>query len=159
MFHGKQMPAKPTGKLPPHIRRGRVGSTTDKNVPMATHLARENKKLRLESSTPSGYMPNPLKNYRRGTQALHEIKWYQKLTGLLIRLLPFLHLVREIIQDKEHRHPLRCQALTIYTLQWAAEAYLVGLLEDSNLCAIHAKCFMVMPKDMQLAHHIHGERS
>ena len=33
----------------------------------------------------------------------------------------------------------------------AAEAYLVGLLEDSNLCAIHAKSVTIMPRDMQLA--------
>ena len=34
---------------------------------------------------------------------------------------------------------LRIQAAAIKGLQEAAEAYLVGLFEDSNLCAIHAK--------------------
>ena len=42
-------------------------------------------------------------------------------------------------------------------LQEAAEAYLVGLMEDANLCAIHAKWVTIMPKDIQLAHHIWGE--
>ena len=35
-------------------------------------------------------------------------------------------------------------------LQEAAEAYLVGLFEDTNLCAIHAKRVTIMPKDIQL---------
>ena len=48
---------------------------------------------------------------------------------------------------------------TVNALQEAAEAYLVGLFEDSNLCAIHAKQITIMPKDIQLAHHIRGERT
>ena len=44
-------------------------------------------------------------------------------------------------------------------LQEAAESYLVGLFEDTNLCAIHAKRVTIMPKDIQLARRIRGERS
>ena len=33
----------------------------------------------------------------------------------------------------------------------ASKAYLVGVLEDSNDCAIHNKRVTIMPKDMQLA--------
>ena len=44
-------------------------------------------------------------------------------------------------------------------LQEAAEAYLVGLFEDTNLGAIHAKRVTIMPKDIQLARRIRGERS
>lgn len=44
-------------------------------------------------------------------------------------------------------------------LQEASEAYLVGIFEDTNLCAIHAKRITIMPKDMQLARRIRGERS
>ena len=43
------------------------------------------------------------------------------------------------------------QSSVILALQESVEAYLVGLLEDSNLCAIHAKRVTIMPKDMQLA--------
>ena len=43
-------------------------------------------------------------------------------------------------------------------LQEALEAYLVGLLEDANLCAVHAKRVTIMPKDIQLAQQIWGER-
>ena len=45
------------------------------------------------------------------------------------------------------------------TLQEAAEAYLVRLFEDTNLCAIHAKRVTTMPKDIQLARRIRGERT
>ena len=44
-------------------------------------------------------------------------------------------------------------------LQEAAEAYLVALFEDTNLCAIHAKHVTIMPKDIQLAHRIRGEQN
>ena len=66
-------------------------------------------------------------------------------------------LVREIGQD--FKMDLRWEAKAILCLQEAAEAYLVGLLEDSNLCAIHAKRQMIMPKDINIAHRIRGERS
>ncbi|KAK3205855.1 hypothetical protein Dsin_019901 [Dipteronia sinensis] len=44
-------------------------------------------------------------------------------------------------------------------LQEAAEAYLVGLFEDTNLCAIHARGVTIIPKDIQLARRIRGERA
>ena len=43
-------------------------------------------------------------------------------------------------------------------LHEAAESYLVGLFEDTNACAIHAKRVTIMPKDIQLARRIRGER-
>jgi len=95
--------------------------------------------------------------YRPGTVALREIRRYQKTTELLIRKLPFQRLVREIAQ--EYKHDLRFQGTAIMALQEAAEAYLVGLFEDTNLCAIHAKRVTIMPKDLHLARRIRGERS
>ena len=82
--------------------------------------------------------------YRPGTVALKQIRQYQKSTELLIRKLPFQRLVREIASDSEViLSPLcgkvRFQSVAIMALQEASEAYLVGLFEDSNLCAIHAK--------------------
>ncbi|XP_078369282.1 LOW QUALITY PROTEIN: histone H3, embryonic-like [Oculina patagonica] len=47
----------------------------------------------------------------------------------------------------------------VMALQEASEAYLVGLFEDTNLCAIHAKRVTIMPKDIQLARRIRGERA
>jgi histone H3/H4 len=66
-------------------------------------------------------------------------------------------LVREIAQ---HLIPdLHFQSSALLALQEAAEAYLVGLFEDTNLCAIHAKRVTIMPKDIQLARRIRGERA
>ena len=83
--------------------------------------------------------------------ALREIRRYQKSTELLIRKLPFQRLVRET--------DLRFQSSAVMALQEASEAYLVGLFEDTNLCAIHAKRVTIMPKDIQLARRIRGERA
>ncbi|KAF8376472.1 hypothetical protein PRIPAC_82901, partial [Pristionchus pacificus] len=85
------------------------------------------------------------------------IRRYQKSTELLIRKLPFQRLVREIAQD--FKTDLRFQSSAVMALQEAAEAYLVGLFEDTNLCAIHAKRVTIMPKDIQLARRIRGERA
>jgi len=94
--------------------------------------------------------------WRPGTVALREIRKYQKSTELLIRKLPFQRFVKEIAQD--FKTDLRFQTTAILALQEAAEAYLVGLFEDTNLCAIHAKRVTIMPKDIQLARRIRGER-
>lgn len=94
--------------------------------------------------------------YRPGTVALREIRRYQKNTDLLIRKAPFQRLVREIAQG--FKSDLRFQSTAVLALQEAAEAYLIGLFEDTNLCAIHAKRVTIMPKDLQLARRIRGER-
>ena len=102
--------------------------------------------------------------YRPGTVALKQIRQYQKTTELLIRKLPFQRLVCKIARDSEVvKSPLcskvRFQSAAIMALQEASEAYLVGQFEDSNLCAIHAKRVTIMPKDIQLARRIRGERT
>ena len=102
----------------------------------------------------------PKRRYRPGTVALREIRRYQKSTELLIRKAPFARLVREIVQELfGAQHPYRFQRSAIEALQEASEAYLVGLLEDSNLCAIHGRRVTIMPKDIQLARRIRGERT
>ena len=97
------------------------------------------------------------RQYRPGTVSLREICRYQRSTELLIRRLPFQRLVKEISQDFMPR--IQFASGAILALQEAAEAYLIGLFKDTNLCAIHAKCITIMSKDIQLARHIHGERS
>ena len=87
---------------------------------------------------------------------MREIRRYQRSTELLVRKLPFQRLVREIAQS--FKTDLRFQASAVVALQEASEAYLVGLFEDTNLCAIHAKRVTIMPKDIQLARRIRGER-
>ena len=68
-----------------------------------------------------------------------------------------MRLVREIAQD--FKTDLRFQAAAMEALQSATEDYLVGLFEDTNLCAIHGKRVTIMPKDIQLARRIRGERA
>ena len=41
--------------------------------------------------------------------------------------------------------------------QVAAESYLTGLFEDTNLCAIHAGRVTIMAKDVSLARRIRGD--
>lgn len=95
--------------------------------------------------------------FRAGTVALREIRKYQKSTEFLIRKLPFQRLVREVAED--FKQDLRFQSSAIAALQEASEAYIVSLFEDTNLCAIHARRVTIMPKDMQLARRIRGERA
>lgn len=103
-----------------------------------------------DQSSPTQRRPR----YRPGQLALREIRRYQASTELLIRKLPFQRLVREIAES--FIRELHFQAAALAVMQEAAEAYLVGLFEDTNLCAIHAKRVTIMPKDIQLARRIRG---
>lgn len=94
--------------------------------------------------------------YRSGTIALREIHRYQKSTDLLVHKLPFQRLVRELAQD--FNTDVRFRSPALLALQEASEAYLVGLLEDTNLCPIHGKRVTIMPKDVRLANRIRGQR-
>jgi len=111
-------------------------------------------KAARSSAPTSGGVKKPHR-YRPGTVALREIRKYQKSTELLIRKLPFQKLVKEISQD--YKTDLRFQSTALLALQEASESYLVGLFEDTNMCAIHAKRITIMPKDIQLARRIRGE--
>ena len=116
------------------------------------HLA---SKAARKSAPSTGGLKKPHR-FRPGTVALREIRKYQKSTELLLRKLPFQRLVREIAH--EIKTELRFQSSAILALQEAAEAYMVGLFEDTNLCAIHAKRVTIMTKDIHLARRIRGER-
>ncbi len=96
------------------------------------------------------------RQYRPGTIAICEIRKYQKNTDLLIRKAPFQCLVKEIATNL--KSDLRMQSTALLALQEALEAYLVCHFEDSNECGIHSKSVTIMPKDIQLAQHIQGER-
>ena len=109
------------------------------------------KQLATKAARKSAPAPGGIKKphrFRPGTVALREIRRYQKSTDLLIRKLPFQRLCREIPQD--FKKDLRFQGSSVLALQEAAEAYLVGLDEDANLCHHHAK-------DFQLARRIRGK--
>jgi histone H3 len=136
MARTKQTARKSTGGKAP--RKQLVSNFARKSAPAA-----------------SGHVKKPHR-YRPGTVALREIRKYQKSTDLMIQKLPFQRLVREIAMD--FKSDLRFQSTAILALQEASESYLVGLFEDTNLCAIHAKRVTIMPKDIQLARRIRGEK-
>ncbi|XP_026460947.1 histone H3.3a-like [Papaver somniferum] len=106
-------------------------------------------KAARKSTPTTGGVKKPHR-YRPGTVALREIRKYQKSTELVNSKTPL-----ELLYKKKPDYTL-CAVLA---LQEAAEAYLVGLFEDTNLCAIHAKRVTIMPKDIQLAKRIRGERA
>ena len=168
------LPEPDVGILPPGPKKIAGGSKPALNPgqrsgSIKAHLAGLQKKAAAKAAKKSG-MKAPKggvkKRYRYqpGTVALKQIRQYQKSTELLIRKLPFQRLVREISADSEViTSPLcgkvRFQSAAVMALQEAAEAYLVGLFEDTNLCAIHAKQVTIMPKDIQLARRIRSERA
>ena len=95
--------------------------------------------------------------FKAGTVALREVKRYQKSIENLLPRAPFQRLVRSVCAD--YNPDLRFQSSALLAVQEAAEAYIVGLFEDTNLCAIHAKRMTVMKKDMVLARRIRGDRN
>ena len=122
----------------------------------ATRTVKASKNIAVKAPhKPPSHQMQKKRRFRPGTVALREIWQYQKSTDLLIRRAPFQRVIYEIMQGI--RNDLRIQAAAIKGLQEAAEAYLVGLFEDSNLCAIHARWVTIMPRDMQLTRRICGE--
>mmetsp|Transcript_19161 Transcript_19161/g.39091 ORF Transcript_19161/g.39091 Transcript_19161/m.39091 type:complete len:125 (-) Transcript_19161:414-788(-) len=95
--------------------------------------------------------------FKPGIRALKEIRKFQKSTDLLIHRLPFIRLVKEITLN--FHHSLQWQSMALEAIQHASEDFIIGLMEDANLSALHAKRVTIMPKDMQLARRIRGNRN
>lgn len=108
---------------------------------MARTKAPTKKKPRGQPSGPPARPPTGVKKphrYRPGTVALREIRKFQRSTVLLIRKTPFARLVRELSNNVTNE-PYRWSGNALTALQEATEDFIVHLLEDCNLCAIHAK--------------------
>ncbi|XP_071164196.1 uncharacterized protein [Mytilus edulis] len=97
-----------------------------------------------------------VKKFRPGNNALSEIRKFQRTTELLIPKVAFQRLVKDI--SHVFVTEIRFQSAALTALQEAAETYLTSLFEDANLCTLHAKRVTIMPKDIQLALRIRGER-
>ena len=61
-------------------------------------------------------------------------------------------------KQKETCYVPRWTTGAVDALHEALEDYLITLLEDANLLAIHAKCVTLQPRDIQLARRIHGDK-
>ena len=116
-----------------------AASKTAKQAAAVAAKTKEKKKLR----------------FKPGTIALREIRRYQKSTQMLMPRAPFQRLVRNICSSIDG--DLRFQSQALIALQESAEAYITGLFEDANLCAIHANRVTLMKKDMVLARRIRGD--
>ncbi|XP_062950802.1 histone H3.1-like [Cynocephalus volans] len=108
-----------------------------------------------QSAPATGGVMKPYR-YRPGTVVLREILRYQKSSDLLVRKPSFRRLMREVAQD--FKTDLRFQMSAVMALQEACESYLVGLFEDTNLCAIHVKRGTFLLRDIQLARRLRGTR-
>eukprot|EP00804_Cyclotella_cryptica_P029305 CCRYP_011704-RA/>CCRYP_011704-RA protein AED:0.11 eAED:0.11 QI:0/0/0/1/0/0/2/0/115 len=73
--------------------------------------------------------------YRPGTVALHEI--LPEKHGSSDSQITIPAFLREVTQD--FRGDMRYTATALAASQEASEAYLIGLMEDKKLCAIHAR--------------------
>ena len=138
----------------PHRAAGPAGKLPRK--PTAGKHPRTRPSPRKPLKKPTGAGIKKPHRWRPGTLALREIKRYQKDSSLLIRKLPFQNLVKEIAL--EYKDDLRFQSAAIMALQEATEAYIVGLFEDTNICAIHATRVTSQAKDMQLALRMRGQK-
>ncbi|GBG34750.1 Histone H3 [Hondaea fermentalgiana] len=113
---------------------------------------------RRKSGTPRrNGAPGVVQRLRPGERALKEIKRYQKSTNLLIQKLPFARVVKEETERYTQSQEFRWQSEALTALQEAAEAYLVSVFQDANLCALHAKRVTLMVRDIQLARRIRGD--
>ena len=109
MARTKQTARKSTGGKAPHIQ-------------LATKAARNLARSFGGVKKPHRWCP--------GTIALCEIRKHQKNMDLLMRKAPFQRLVRKIACDI--KLDLRMQSTAFLALQEAAEAYLVGLFNNTN---------------------------
>eukprot|EP00891_Asterochloris_glomerata_P005920 jgi/Astpho2/5920/e_gw1.00080.210.1_t len=122
---------------------------------MGGSTAAKAKVAKKSATTSPGKAPRKELNKVRYATLRNAVQ-FQRSTDLLIKKAPFQRLVREItanVGEGEKRWTLS----GVLALQEAAEAYLIGIMEDTLLCAIHAKRVTIMPRDMQLARRIRGE--
>lgn len=118
---------------------------------------KDSKAIKKTAPAEGGMKDKRRKGFKPGTVTLREVKRYQKTVNMLLPRAPFQRLVKEITERMDHK--LRFQSQALQALQEATEAYIVGLFEDTNLCAIHAKRVTVQKKDMHLARRIRGDRN
>ena len=140
----RRVPSKPTTK--------KIATKGGKQ----SHKHMLHKLLKWNSTTSGIKKPH---RYCPGLLALCEICRYQQSTKSLMRRTPFNKLIKEICQEYRicpegpgtPSVQVRFQSTALAALQEAAENFLVGLFEDVNLLAVHAKRVTVMPRDIRLA--------
>jgi histone H3/H4 len=97
------------------------------------------------------------RRFRPGTRVLQEIRKLQQTTHTLVPRVHFSRIVRDVAHSLVGGTDYRWASEALEAMQTAAEAYLVGLFEDANLCAMHAKRVTIQVKDILLAQRIRGD--
>jgi len=154
---GRQVAKKSTAGLASRVletKRARRPDIHQEDLVVNRQRARKSTATRCE---PRGAARRKIR-YKPGELALSDIRKLQNTTDMLIPKTRFHRLVREITQSYTSDEPYKYQVAALTALQEAAEAYLVYLFEDTNLCCIHARRVTIMPRDIQLARRIRNEK-
>lgn len=94
--------------------------------------------------------------HRKGWVAKQSVRKNQKTSCLFIPHAPMRRIIRELLADIGH--DLRQSKTGLMYVHSLIEHYITDIAMDANLCARHAKRTMLMPKDIQIARTIRGER-
>lgn len=139
-------------------RRTREHKISRKTRNQRKHNKKINKQIQNKIETMKSHIEDTKTYTKPSNLALYEIRKYQRSTDLLLSKIPFARLVKEVADTFTFENEdLHWNSMAILALQEASEAYLVGLLEHSNLLALHAKRVTIMKKDIQLARRIRGQ--
>lgn len=142
-------------KMPSKAKVSKAAKTAKSSTKKTMATATQSQKSKNPKSATQSQAEGRKRRFKAGTVALREIKQYQKSTDLLLPRAPFQRLVREITGAVDP--DLRFAPQALIAIQEAAEAYLTGVFEDAQLCAIHANRVTVQKKDLDLARRIRGD--
>ena len=163
MAHMKQTPRNPALERPLAAMGIDIQERRVPSKPATKKIYISHKTLKQKST---GGIKKPHR-YLPGLLALHEICRYQQSTESLICRTPFNKLIKEILHEYQicPQGPgtpsvqVCFQSTALAALQEAAQNFLIGLFEDVNLLAVHAKRVTVMPRDIRLVLRIRGDQS
>ncbi|XBW37119.1 hypothetical protein QEN19_002697 [Hanseniaspora menglaensis] len=126
----------------------------------SSHISSSSRESRRRNHAEDRYEKDYFYKMTASEKALREIMKYQSTTDLLVAKIPFAKIVKQITDQytlsENSTENYKWQSMALLALQEASEAYIVGLLEHTNLLAIHAKRSTVMKKDLQLARRVRG---
>ena len=106
------------------------------------------------------YMPDMLNKFTVllfSSRLIKEITWREVKKVELKRARAPMITDEGLKEGKRNICPCWSMKGALEALHEGTEAYLVSLLEDANLSAIHAHWFTLQPRDIQLARRIRGE--
>jgi len=127
-------------------------------VEISERVPKETSKRKQSTPKKSAPATKKPRKWRPGVVALREIRQFQKHAKLLIKKAPFARFVRELTHTIAFSpSELRFESAALEALQEGAEAFIVTLMEDMNVTAIHARRVTIMPKDLYCSIRIRGD--